>query len=66
MHAMVRLSATDYDKARGLQDSVPLPARVPLWQPYDDTLYLRSPKGRNPILYQLALTTKLPREENSA
>jgi hypothetical protein len=27
---------------------------------------MRSLKDRNPILYQLALTTKLPREENAA
>ena len=39
------------------------------WQthtPYDDATYMRSLKDRNPILYQLALTTKLPREENAA
>jgi len=28
--------------------------------PYDDALYMRSLKDRNPALYQLALTTKLP------
>lgn len=39
------------------------------WQdhtPYDDATYMRSLKDRNPILYQLALTTKLPREEKAA
>jgi len=34
--------------------------------PYDDALYMRSLKDRNPALYQLALTTKLPREEKTA
>jgi transposase len=34
--------------------------------PYDETHYLRSLKDRNPTLYQLALTTKLPREEKAA
>jgi transposase len=34
--------------------------------PYDETHYLRSLKDRNPALYQLALTTKLPREEKAA
>lgn len=34
--------------------------------PYDDATYMRSLKDRNPALYQLALTTKLPREEKAA
>jgi transposase len=33
--------------------------------PYDDANYLRSLKDRNPTLYQLALTTRLPRDEKS-
>jgi hypothetical protein len=35
------------------------------WQdhtPYDDALYMRSLKDRNPVLYQLALNTRRPRE----
>jgi len=34
--------------------------------PYDEMTYLRSLKDRNPSLYQLALTTKLPREQLAA
>jgi transposase len=34
--------------------------------PYDDATYMRSLKDRNPILYHLALATRLPREEKAA
>ena len=33
--------------------------------PYDDATYMRALQDRNPALYQLALTTKLPCEKNS-
>ena len=35
-------------------------------QPYDETVYLRALQDRNPALYQLALTTILPKEKAAA